>query len=155
MASKKTTPGPKTEDLTRSVLPTGGSVQWWKRSELTPRKERPMSILNAHLMPKYKQAVDATGKNPDDLGPLDVGLSREDLDEVYELQELTVLAYLKSWTLKDIPLPQNRDELLEIPLPIYDALIEHASKIQAVNLSDAFSVDAVEDPESPTGDSAA
>ncbi|UFU14638.1 hypothetical protein LQK89_02750 [Curtobacterium sp. C1] len=148
-----TTPGPKTEDLTTLKLPGGGVATFYKPGELTPRRERPLTILNAHLMPKFQEAFRAAGiVDPTKLGPFDLSLSIEDTEKIIHLQELAAVAYLKGWT-KAEPVPTEADELLDLPRPLYDALVGHAAKIQASSLVNMFTVDAVEDPDSPTGGS--
>jgi hypothetical protein len=162
------------EDLTVCDLPGGFRAYWYEPDDLTERQERPLSIMLAYMMPKIAEVARA-GTVVSPAGEVQtsaitgatVGLSMDDLDNLFQLNDLVVFTYLRRWTLKKEtrdedgeiltsepwPLPPTVDDLAGwVPKPVYMALLEHAGKIQnrTTNTADGFSVDAVEDADSPT-----
>lgn len=167
MAARKTTtiPPKPVEDLHTVKLPGGHTAKFRKESELTARQTRELSVLMAFMMPKMIAAArarrvlgaDGAESKSDVLDGLDVELSFEDTEHIVKISELAVVAYLKSWTIrfdgKVRPLPTTADDLLDLPQPIYNALTKAANDLLFQEKVDEFTVDAVEDPDSPTGGS--
>jgi ribosomal protein L16 Arg81 hydroxylase len=130
----------------------GGMAKWFKRSELTPRRER---TLQVEIMPLNRLLQAVRNENYE--------ITREETQQLLTLNELAVFVFLKSWTLKDaegnaLPIPASIDEVLDIEdRPLYDALVSQAAKLLVDNANevDEFTVDAVDNPLLPTGDSAA
>ena len=87
-----------------------------------------------------------------------LGLTEEELDLVIRVQEATVFAWLESWTLPD-PLPERAADIGRMPGVVFDALVAESGRLTREtayrapdgSLVDPFSVDAVEDADSPTG----
>ena len=126
----------------------GGMAQWYSRISLTPRRERTLQIDLLPLQPLVRM-VQITAVE-------DLVLTKAETAALMSVSEVAVAVFLKSWTLKDaagepVPLPIDADAVLDIEdRKLYDALIAHASKLLADAQVDGFSVDAVEDEQSPT-----
>ena len=168
-ARKPATTAPVTKpfDPTRCALPARNIATFWKESELSPRRHRELEIYEVVLMPKIRAlsiAQEIIGPNgeilakDDSLGGIPTGLSLEESRQLFEMADTAAWVYLKSWTLKTgdgapLPLPATVDELLDLPTGIYLPLIKHGQGIirHSMTKSDGFSVDSVEDPDSPTG----
>lgn len=178
-------PKAKPVDLTRSSLPIGpenpggarrpaGNAFWFKLGELTPRRSRELAKWEMVIMPKLielataRQIIDATTgevlAQDDALPGIPVGLTVEDSSAILDLNTAAAWAYLKSWTLtypgsgQPVPLPETADDLLDLDMELYEALIEHAAKIQQAKIdfqvkngSDEFGPDGRDDENSPTG----
>lgn len=134
-------------NLATSVIP-GGMASWFDEKTMPPRRER---ILNIELLPLKPTFTKAMNEGED------VSLTREETRDMLAITELAVVVYLKEWTLKTpdgtpIPIPATTDEVLDLDRPLYDALTKHAAKCLAESTvkADGFSVDAVEDEDSPT-----
>jgi len=164
-APRKTSskPKPTTEDIYDVLLVPGVRVKFYRASEISPRKSREMDILRTYLLPKLRALYEAqyvlvAGEEIDEsilLGGLPVGLSMDETRQLFELNDITAFAHLKSWTLRRggeiAPLPKTIDELQDLPKDVYEALLTASAKIAAKRIENDFSVDAVEDPDSPTG----
>lgn len=159
-ASRKTSTVPtvKPEDLSRLMV-DGNRFTFWKRSELSPRRSRELSIYEMAIMPRMIDLLRSQGKLAEEhademtLEDIPVGLTLEENRQIWEMNEVAVYAFLKTWTLKKggepAPLPESIEEVQELPRKIYDALLAHVGKLMRVKQSD-FSVDSVEDDDSPT-----
>lgn len=131
---------------TTSVIP-GGMAAWFDRNTLTPRRER---LMQTSIIPlRHLVAVIEDPEYP---------VSPEEAASLLSMNEIAIVVFLKSWTLKDadgaaVPLPADADAVLDLDREVYDALLAHAGKLLADALQgDKFSVDAVEDTDSPIGD---
>ncbi len=157
-------PEPTFEELLTLDLPGGGTATFRRPSEIPARTGRPLQIMQTFLQPKLRAAQRAAritieGEVASDDAKLDgakfdgadVSLSYEETDQVTRLTELGVIAYLKSWTLAR-PLPTTVDMLLNENMPIYNALSERVAKLMSTE-DDEFSIDNIENPDSPTGGS--
>ena len=153
-------------------IPGGEAVLSSTRAEMTPRKIREVELLQSRLGRKITDAVgasmvtcegDVVVDNRDELNedgspkftadPVDV--SERELRLMSKLTDAWTWALLRSWTLPE-PLPATPDDLLDLPLDLFGALRIAASKIVADMMTEAdFTVDSVEDRNSPTGDSGA
>jgi hypothetical protein len=154
-------------DPTRCALPARNMATFWKESELSPRRARELEVYEMVLMPKIRAlsiAQKITGPNGEvlaedkTLGGIPTGLSLEESRQMFEMADTAAWVYLKSWTLKGpdggpLPLPETVDDLLDLPPGIYLPLIKHGQGILRYSMArnDGFSVDSVEDPDSPTG----
>ena len=154
-------------DPTRCALPARNLATFWKESELSPRRRRELEVYEMVLMPKLRElalAQQITGPDgtvladDESLGGIPTGLTLEESRQIFEMADTAAWVYLKSWTLKTrdggpLPLPLTVDELLDLPPGIYLPLIKHGQAIikNAMMKGDGFSVDSVEDPNSPTG----
>lgn len=153
------------------VIPVpGGLAKFFKPGDLTPRRTRELEVIGAELMPRIQelaraQRVMVDGRVVDESGVLTgppVGLTRDEIRQFMEFQEASAWAFLESWTI-DRPLPQTPDDFQDLPRALYDAVMEHASKLSFANMSeDQFTVDALPDdldgdvdPDLPTSPSAA
>jgi hypothetical protein len=152
-------------------IPGGEAELLDNRAELTPRRRREIELIAARVGRKVEAAqtarrilcegdliVDNTETLDDDGKPAftgaDVELSESELRLLGRLNDAIAWALLKSWTL-EIPLPKDPDELLDIPGDVYDVLRQKAAEVNAALGDGGFTVDAVEDRTSPTGDSGA
>lgn len=154
------------------VIPIpGGLARWHKPTDLTPRQTRELEVIGAELLPRMGQlalaqqvrgpsgAVLADG-SPTVFTGAPVGMSREEIRSFMEFQEACAFAYLESWTI-DRELPDSPDAFQDLPRPLYNAVIEHASKLALANADQGFTVDALPDgeeeadPDLPTSPSAA
>ena len=169
MTSRKpaSAPEPKPFDATQCSLPGRNVARFFRPAELSPRKSRELDVYEMTLMPKIRQLAVAqrivgpdgeTLAEDDALGGMVVGLSLDESRQLFEMMDTSVWVYLKSWTLKDgngmpLPLPVSPDALLDLQPEIYKALVAHASAITQEQMTKPapFSVDSIEDPDSPTG----
>lgn len=151
--------------MSSTVTIPGGTAELFAKSELTPRRRRPLEKLdvqNGPLMARIRDArriikADGTSEeNPGLFGP-DLILTDRDAEQMTSYQDAKIWARLKSWTLPE-PVPASPDGLLDIPGPVYDAL---ALAVVALEASEAGQVnqfvpsdETLENPESPTGASA-
>lgn len=145
-------------------LPGGGQATFYAEHELTPRRTRALevkitalsSLLDRLANARKVTAGDGTVDVSDVLPGAVVEVTEEQAGQLSELNDLAAFAYLKDWTL-DRDLPASPDDLLDLPILIYRALVEHAAKLLVAkrNSDGGFTVDSVEDPTSPTGASAA
>jgi hypothetical protein len=128
----------------------GGMAKWFKRNELSPRRER---TLQVEIMPLNRLLQAVRNENYE--------ITREEAQQLLTLNELAVYVFLKSWTLKDengnpLPIPASIDEVLDIEdRALYDTLVSQAAKLLVDTGSevDEFTVDAVDNPLPLTGDS--
>lgn len=162
-----TAPAVKPFDATRCALPARNIASFWKESELSPRRARELEVYEMVLMPKIRalsiaqKIIDENGKvlaEDKTMPGIPVGLSLEESRQLFEMADTAAWVYLKSWTLKapdggPLPLPDTVDDLLDLPKGIYLPLIQHGQLIirSRVMVTDGFSVDSVENPDSPTG----
>lgn len=158
-----TTTSTKTQNPYDVLLIPGVRAKFHRTSELSPRASRELDILTTYLMPKLKalyaaETVFIEGEVVDEssiLTALPVGLSIEETRQLFELNDLAAFTYLKSWTLRRggeiAPLPKTASELQDLPTPLYNALLAAAAKIKTDADASDFSIDAVENPTSPTG----
>jgi len=164
---------------TSDTIPTtikipGGSATFYLEKDLPPRRERVLEILQAQLNPRKLKALRDAARILDEDGEVgdespvldgpDATLDAHEAELLFSLGETTAWAYLKSWTLQmqqgdatvPRPLPAAPDDFLDLPKPIYEALTAHGAKLSAASLSksqdkkDGFTIDSVEDPDSPT-----
>lgn len=125
----------------------GGEATWYTRISLPPRRERMVQVEGMPLRHIVEQI------RVDDSYPV----SREDAIALLALNELSVVVFLKSWTLTDatgqpLPIPTTSDEVLDLDKPLYDALLAQAAKLYVQTPSEDFTIDAIENPDSPIGD---
>lgn len=132
-------------------LPGGGRATFRAEHELTPRHTRPIESLSLAMSSVIKRISDAqelTGavETSDDVLPGEAfDVTEEQADNMGRLNDLAILAYLKSWTL-DLPLPGDVDALMDIPNPVYAALRTKAAELyHAGQLADRFTVDSLPD----------
>lgn len=163
--SKKAAPAPTPEPLVFKIKVPGSNatISFWKPSELTPRQSRELNSLQTYLFPKLRavaqaqEVVDEEGETLDASEILTGGkvqLSRQDVKDLFEFNDLAGFTYLKSWTIQRDgevrPLPKSATAMQDLPQALYDLIVEHAGKIVRSTDGDEFSVDAIEDEGSPT-----
>ncbi|MGN6607963.1 MAG: hypothetical protein ACTHMS_13250 [Jatrophihabitans sp.] len=155
--------------MSRTIdLPGGATaVLADNKNEITPRRRREVEILGSRLgrlMEPLMTAArilcegdvieDRSTLRTDDGDPKypgpDVDLTEQQLRLLSRLNDATVFAILRSWSLG--PLPATADDLLDLDPAVYDALRLEAAKASDIFARDEFSVDNIEDPASPTGD---
>jgi hypothetical protein len=153
-------------------IPGGEAVLSSSRAEMTPRRLREVELLQSRLGKKITSAVgasmitcegDVVVDNRDELDedgtpkftadPVDV--SPRELRLMTELTDAWTWALLRSWTLPE-PLPATPDDILDLSIDVFNALRFEASRIVVDMMAEpGFTVDSVEDRNSPTGDSGA
>lgn len=108
--------------MSRQVDIPGGKATLRERGEVRQRDRRRLESASVMASPAMARIQAATkGGDPRDLNLSEVGLSREEFDSLYELQDATILAYLADWTLGRA-LPQNANDLGDLDADLYDAL---------------------------------
>ncbi|TIH34975.1 hypothetical protein [Subtercola vilae] len=133
-------------DIKLTTAIPGGMASWWRRDDLPPLADR---LLNASMLP-LNPVIQALRKDPN------FAIDFETANQLLELNDVGVVVFLKSWTRKDgegnsEPIPASTKDVLMLDRKLYDALIGHAAKLMAESAKeDPFSIDAIEDPESPT-----
>lgn len=145
----------------------GGTVSFRDKDELTVAGSRAIALATRKLP---RRALEAAEAQPDgaeegalvdeqedeetDIVGFPIDLSDEDVEATWAYNDTLVVAYLAEWSLAR-PLPRSRDDLGLLPSPIYAALNQaiaaHVAPAKAASAVDGFSVDAVEDADSPTG----
>lgn len=162
-------PAPKPLDLRVCRIP-GGVARWYTPGELPMRREREMNVYELVLMPKLRKMAVAekitvggeTATSSSVLDGIPVGLTIEESRLVFDMNDTAAWVYLKSWTLMQNgaprPLPESKEEILDMPRNLHEALVGHAGKIlaAAVDVSvsaAAFTPAAVGDEDSPFTDS--
>ena len=133
---------------TTTAIP-GGMAKWYDQRTLPPRRERQLMI---EVLPIQKLAQKV--QDDPDFSP-----TKDEAKALLDVNEVSVLVFLESWTLKDKdgnpkPLPTTVDEIFDLDKKLYEALITQAAKILVWSAPADFSVEAVEDPKVLTGDSA-
>jgi len=129
-------------DITTTI--PGGTASWFTRETMTPRRERRLQVEAMPLQSLMKRIEDE-----------DYTLTREETSQMLAINELAVVLFLKSWTLTNEDgtprkLPESEDDVLDLERPLYDALTKDAAKLFVAIADNPFSVDAVEDENSPT-----
>jgi hypothetical protein len=151
--------------MSSTVSIPGGSAELFSKSELTPRRRRPLEKLDVQISPLLTRIrvartvtlTDGSTESTPGLPGPDLELTDRDADLLTKYQDAKVWARLKSWTL-EAPLPASPDALLDVPGEVYDAL---AVAVAGLETEDAAAVNpfvpseaTLENPESPTGASA-
>jgi hypothetical protein len=148
-------------------IPGGSAVLYDDASELTPRRRRPVELLQTRIGRKLTLIQTATrlicdgevieerdvsetrgGKVIFDGG--DVELTGRDLDLLSQMNDALAWALLKSWTL-DRELPATPDDMLDLDQGVYNAVRIAAAEVYASNAAGEFTPAAMEDLASPTG----
>ena len=130
-------------DVTTDI--PGGKATWFTRGSMPPRRER---MMQTELLPL--RSLMENVKNPE------YPITSEEAAKLLSINELAVAVYLKSWTLVDgegnaLPVPVTPDEILDIEDPkLYQVLVSQAAEFLGNSADDGFSVDSVEDANSPT-----
>lgn len=137
-------------------------------TEWTPRRRRPLELIAArvgHLMPALQAAgrilcdgdviEDRTGQKNEAGEPLfpgpDLDLTERQLALTSRLNDAVAWGMLLFWSLEQ-PIPESPEAMLdECPADVYDTLRAEAAKRVLSDPAAGFSVDAIEDPASPTG----
>jgi hypothetical protein len=166
MTSRK--PQPIEVDLTQCKIP-GGIARFYTPKELSNRRRRLLGAYEISLMPKMQELAAAQKiigpkgevlASDSKLRGLPVGITVADSKDLIEMNDAAGWAYLKSWSVKSkgeaLPLPVDVDDFIDnYPGDIVDAIVAHAAKIVAENfkadVARKFTVDGVEDEESPSG----
>lgn len=125
----------------------GGQVTWYTHASLPPRRERMIQVEGMPLKGVIESIQNDTT----------YAVSREEAAAMFSLNELSVVVFLKSWTLTDAagaprPVPTVPDEVLDFDKDLYKALTEAAAKLYVNKTVESFTVDAIEDTASPIGD---
>lgn len=131
----------------------GGHARFYSQDELTPRRTRALDVQIAHLGPRMHQlAVASQVTGPGGAadtstvltGP-SASITEEEADKFAALNDLAVWVYLKSWTVgRD--LPATPDDVLDLPTPLYQVLVDHAAKLVAASVAgDTFTVEGLPD----------
>lgn len=125
----------------------GGEVTWYTRVSLPPRRERMIQVEGMPL-----RGVVENIKNDENYE-----VTRDEAKALLALNELSVVVFMKSWTLKDdngetLPVPADADAVLDLERDLYEALTKQAAKLYVEKPEEQFTVDAIENPDSPIGD---
>jgi hypothetical protein len=141
----------------------GGTVTVHEMGELSPRARRRIKPYAIALSDRMQQLAKASSITVDGKvaassalpGP-STSMSLAEAELFTDMQDQTIIALLKSWTLPH-PLPTTLDELLDVDdttgqAGLYDALAEAVAKVSAdAVIAAGFTLDSIEDPASPTG----
>lgn len=145
-------------------LPNGHSATLRDPKDMTVRHRRPLQILTSTLGQKrFMEIVLAQAKTVAEAIE-ELGLTEHEHEILFRMTDATVYGLLESWTL-DEPLPSSADDVMDIPGWAMDVLAVETGKVMAAYMAergtnpngtpiDPFSVDAADDPSSPTGASA-
>lgn len=205
MSTPRKTTSDKPSNMYHTAIPGGiaadgaiikaGSAAWWKPEELPPRKKRPLDVAGVQYSGALDRAAKAQPAKVDGEGIPDVefggkkidgeslaimaAIADDDIATIFELNDMSAWAYLKSWTLQrertipgrvegettypeqkvlePYPLPETPDDLLDLPRATYDALLAASAKIyaEARAAENGFGVDSAPNPASPIAASGA
>lgn len=137
----------------RTVEIPGGTAQIREQRDLSVRQRRMIEVAGikaSGLLRKLPEGVQIEQmQGIDTLELLRMGFDESDLEAFQNLQDITILATLASWTL-DRPLP-TAETVGDLPGPLYDALSGESSAPGAEVVT-GFEVSP--DPQSPTNGSA-
>jgi len=161
MAAKKKTTSARAAsgEITHDI--PGGQATFTHLRRVKPRRRREVELVTqliGPMLPTIVKAREITSggrvvmRDPKKKGA-SVEMSRDDLRLLRELNDATAWACLQSWTLK-AGLPETPDDMLDLDPDLYDALQLIAAKLYAADVDmtgDGFTVDSVEDENSPTG----
>lgn len=160
----------KPESLYELELPGKVTVKFWKSIELSPARRRDLEVYSTYMFPLLQRlrsasAVEVDGVTVDprsDLPGLPVGLTLQQTRDLLEMNDVAGVTFLKSWTARETikdadgntiqrvrPLPTTVEEFRLIPSTLFDPIRERAAKIMFAEESD-FTLDSIDDPESPT-----
>jgi len=148
----------------------GGSAKLRNPSDLPERYRRPLKIITTALGgERLQQIMDAAEGPEESVNDVaeKIGLDEREIELLLRMTDASIYALLDSWTLP-LPIPTSVAAVQDMPGPVYDALSEQTAKHAAALMTgpgtevtpagdvvDTFTVDAIEDPASPTGASAA
>lgn len=162
----------------REVKIPGGTAFLRDPRTLTVRQKRPMQIIVAQLgSTRFQEICTAQAIMPPPSANLDAMQWQEAIDAsenalqvlqltdrefelLFRMTDAAIYGILKSWTLVDdagepVPLPRNVDEVGDMDGTLQEILALHTASMQAEYIArHGFDLDAIEDPESPTGASA-
>ena len=145
----------------------GGSARLRPGVNLPERYRRPIKALVTQIgESRMRQIVTANSDSTEGL-TVEIALTEHEANVLMRITDAVIYALVESWTL-DLPLPDSPAAVQDLPGHIYDALAQGTAKEGAAILApagavltdadgsavDTFTVDAVEDPASPTGASA-
>lgn len=145
--------------MSRIVSIPGGSASIRDAKDVKQRARRRLELAAIAAGPLFdrvnarrRQMSREQGREvlPSEVSMMELGLAREDMDLLYEIQTATILAYLESWTL-DQDLPRTQEDLDELPAELYDAL-QRAVAQDGADAVAPVSFDPDPAPDSPTGD---
>ena len=133
----------------------GGKASFFKKNELSPRRDREIEVIAAQMnsakLKRLQAAVTVVGEGETG-GEV---LTETEARLMLSITEVGAWAYLKSWSLKvdgePRPLPDSPDGWLDVPKNIYDPITAHVAKILAADIDAGFGLESFEDQESPTG----
>lgn len=137
------------------TIPGGTAVL---REKLTVRQRRPLIAASVTMSSDLQRRIqDAPEDANGDVAMSDANLTEAEADLMLRMQELTVVAFLESWSLLDeagepVPIP-TMETLGDIDSEVFDVLsVAVASRgAKEINGIGDTTPDAVKDPESPTG----
>jgi hypothetical protein len=123
--------------MSYTVTIPGGTAELLDASELTPRRQRAVQVIALMAGPALKKINNAAKltlpdgtvkENPDALdGMPDVELTEAEAELFFKIQDASIYANLKSWTLTNpdgtpMARPETVDAVQDIPGPVYDAI---------------------------------
>lgn len=145
--------------MSRIIEIPGGSATIREPKDVKQRARRRLELASILASPIFTRINEARKDRerelghevkPEDVSLIELGLSRDDFDAMYEVQTATILAYLESWTL-DRELPRSAEDLDDLPSELYDALRTGTARDGADAVAPVdFSPNP--DPTLPTGD---
>lgn len=128
----------------------GGTASFREREELSAAGSRAIAKATRHLPKRAIQPEAGDGKHAEgsavepevetDLLGFPVDLTDDELDAVWEFNDVMILATLDSWSI-DRPLPRSRDDVGALPGPLYGALQKAIAELQKTNSGDGEPVD--------------
>lgn len=143
--------------MSRTIDIPGGQAVLRGKDEIKQRARRRLELASVLASSVYRKFPKDT--DPREVNLAELGLSAEEFDAMYAVQDQTILAYLQSWTLVQEdgaprPIPETVDDLGDLPVELYDALREATAPDGADTVAPVdFSPNP--DPESPTVDGSA
>lgn len=144
--------------MSKTIEIPGGFAVLRDPKDVRQRARRRLELASLRAQPAFNAinkaraaATRAAGKEVglDDLALLQIGLTPEDFEAMYEVQTATILAYLADWSLENVPLPTSVEELDDLPAELYDALRNGTAQVGADAIA-PVSFEPDPDGESPT-----
>jgi hypothetical protein len=135
----------------------GGKATFREKDELTVAGQRAIAKATRHVPRNLVEPTEpAEGEDAPkielDLMGFPVDFGDDELEAAWMFNDTLILVSLDSWTL-DRPLPKTREDLGELPSPLYAGLNVAIAIMQRAERTagDDFGPDGVEDQTSPTG----
>lgn len=131
--------------MSHTVDIPGGKATLRSAPELRQRDRRKLEVAAIAASPALQKFPRDT--DPRELNVAELGLTPDEFGMLYDLQDATIFAFLKEWTLPTA-MPKTLDEIGDMSAEVYDALRVATAPAGADTVTTDFSPNP--EPDSPT-----